>query len=219
MRWAIVAATGLMIACVPKAKYTALDDSYQECRQDLREAKAAPPPQPRDALHDDLVADLRPLIEKGVLQVEHQKGRTTIGMRAEVLFASGSADLSDGGRQTVREVAHALARHADAHWQVEGHTDDVPIHSDKFPSNWHLGAFRAITVVEEMVDAGMRPGVVSAATFASYAPVASNEAEAGRADNRRIEIVLLPEVTDVQRTPGPGRDRPPHPRPRPPHPR
>ena len=211
MKWTLFAATtALLVGCVPKGKYTELEDQYEECRADLHEAKQAPPP-PRQRVHDDLTADLKPLIDKGILEVEHNKGRTTIGMKAEVLFASGSADLSEGGGDAVRQVAHALARHPDAHWQVEGHTDNEPIHSDAFPTNWHLGAARAITVVEEMIHAGMPPTSLSAATFASYAPVGPNDTDAGKAKNRRIEIVLLPEINDVGHTPGPGREHPPHP--------
>jgi chemotaxis protein MotB len=208
----------MLVGCVPKAKYVELEDQVEECRQELRAAKA-PPPKERDRVHEDLLTDLRPLVDKGVLEVERRGGRTTVAMRAEVLFASGSADLSEGGRETVREVGRALARQADARWQVEGHTDGDPIQSEAFPSNWHLGAARAITVVEELVKAGMPPKSVSAATFASYAPVASNDKEQGKAENRRIEIVLLPQGPDGQHAPGPGRDRPPKPPPRKPPPR
>lgn len=116
-------------------------------------------------------------------------------MRAEVLFPSGSAALSPDGKGTVTEIGRVLARRAaTAYWQVEGHTDTEPISSAEFPSNWYLGSARAIAVLEVLVAAGLAPDHVSAATFGQHAPETSNATEPGRAQNRRIEIVLLPTV-------------------------
>ncbi len=191
MRWVpflvlAVAAVG----CVPKGKYVELEGQLDTCREKLnkqREARAG------GGSSDAWVEDLRPLIDRGVLEVEEVEGRTVIGMKSEVLFGSGSAELSADGRRNVTELAEVLAKRSESNWQIEGHTDDRPI-GGTFSSNWELGAARALSVLEVMVEGGMNPGRLSAATFGEHAPVASNASEAGRSQNRRIEVVLLPEV-------------------------
>ncbi|MFH1468598.1 MAG: flagellar motor protein MotB [Pseudomonadota bacterium] len=136
-------------------------------------------------------------MDRGILEVTVDEGRIVVGMAADVLFASGSADLSVDGRQAVVEVAHVLARRTDREFQVEGHTDDIPISSAAFPDNWHLGAARAINVLQVMVKAGMPAERISAATFADTRPVGANASPAGRARNRRIEVVLLPDLSEL----------------------
>lgn len=177
----------LSVGCVSKSKYSELETKYEQCRTKLGKAKerSGPPA---------WVQQLQPLVDRGVLEVEDVDGRTVIGMSSEVLFRSGSADLSADGRQTVSDLAKILARQTDADWQVEGHTDNQPISSEAFPSNWDLGAARALSVLKVMLDAGMSADHLSAATFGQFAPVASNATDAGRAQNRRIEVVLLPEI-------------------------
>jgi chemotaxis protein MotB len=174
--------------CVAKSKYLEAQKSLRQCENKLDKRRTGTSP------NADLVAQLQPLIARGVLDVVDQDGRTVIGMRANVLFPSGSAQLSAEGRDTVQQVGRVLARKTDLDWQVEGHTDNQPISSASFPDNWHLGAARAISVLDVMVKAGMSPDHVSAATFGEFAPIASNSSDDGRSRNRRIEIVLLPEV-------------------------
>lgn len=181
----------LATGCVPKGKYVELEDQLSTCRDKLnkqRETRAG------GGSSEAWKEDLRPLIDRGVLEVEEVDGRTVIGMKSEVLFGSGSAELSADGRRTVSELAKVLAKRSDSNWQVEGHTDDQAVSGEAFSSNWELGAARALSVLEVMVQGGMNPARLSAATFGEYAPVASNANDASRAQNRRIEVVLLPEV-------------------------
>lgn len=182
--WACVL---LASGCVAQSKYAELETQYEQCRNKLSKQRdrSGPPA---------WVAQLQPLVDRGVLEVEDVDGRTVIGMSSEVLFRSGSAELSADGTRTVRDLAAVLAKQTDADWQVEGHTDDQPISSQQFPSNWDLGAARAIAVLQVMVGAGMSADHLSAATFGEFAPVAPNTSESGRAKNRRIDVVLLPEV-------------------------
>jgi chemotaxis protein MotB len=86
---------------------------------------------------------------------------------------------------------------------VAGHTDDNPIKSAKFPSNWELSAARSVAVVKFLQDEGVPPGNLSAAGFAAFQPVYSNKFKGGRQGNRRIEITLLPAIPSqlVQETP------------------
>ncbi len=145
----------------------------------------------------DLVARFQDLIDAGRLRVRIVEGRMVVEMATDVLFASGSARLSDEGRAAVKEVAEVLADLPGRRFQVEGHTDNVPIQTRQFPSNWQLASARSITVVSEMIDAGVPPDNVSAASFGEHKPTADNETPEGRAANRRIEIVLLPDLSTL----------------------
>lgn len=185
--FALVAA--LTQGCVSKSKYAEMEARFDQCHERLEKARGKD-----GSPHAELLAQLKPLVDKGLLEVTEIDGRTVIAMRSEVLFGSGSATLSDDGSHTVRDVATVLAKNTTAEWQVEGHTDDEPIASAEFPSNWHLGSARAIAVVQTMIAAGMAPNHLSAATFAEFSPVAANTSADGKAQNRRIEIVLLPEI-------------------------
>ena len=119
-------------------------------------------------------------------------------MAADVLFASGSAVLSNSGRDNVAEIARILAKRVgDRDFQVEGHTDNEPINTPEFPNNWYLGAARAIAVTQVMINNGFPDDHISASSFADNSPVAPNASAAGKAQNRRIEIVLLPDLSDM----------------------
>ena len=120
-----------------------------------------------------------------------------VEMATDVLFGSGSARLSGDGRAAVQEVAGVLAELSGRRFQVEGHTDNVPIRTAQFPSNWELASARAITVVNEMIEAGVPNENVSAASFGEFKPAADNETPEGRAANRRIEIVLVPDLSTL----------------------
>ncbi len=181
--------------CISKAKYDKVVSQNQklETRIDNLQAKA----QARLQALKDLLEDIKPLIDQKILEVEVVDGRVVLGMTADVLFASGSAQLSDEGKRNVGEVARALKRRASGqNFQIEGHTDSEPINTAEFPSNWHLGAARAMTVLEYMISAGFPADRLSAATFGATQPVAPNGG-AMRSHNRRIELVVLPDLNDL----------------------
>jgi len=141
-----------------------------------------------------VLAQLKSMIDGGKLKVKIADGRMVLELPSDVLFASGSADLSPAGLSTIAQVTTALLT-LKRKLQVEGHTDNVPIHNARFPSNWALGSGRAITIVNTMVAAGMNPAQLSAASYGEFKPVAPNDGEAGRAQNRRIEIVIVPDLS------------------------
>lgn len=186
--------------CVSQAKYEAalarnehLEDQVESLRARLAKSRAA---------YEAILADLKPLIDRGVLEVQEKNGRVTVGLASDILFPSGSAELSPSGRDTLAEVARLLARHAREHrFQVEGHTDDQPIATPEFPNNDWLGAARAIHVMDVLVANGFPRDRISAATFGASTPVTSNASPAGRAKNRRIELVLLPDLGDIKPPP------------------
>lgn len=171
--------------CSSAAKVQELENQLQACRG----KKGGAPAGGGSAQKGAILEQLKPLVDRGILSVEDQDGRTVLGMRSEVLFSSGSSELSNDGRQTVAEIARVLNKQEGTRWQVEGHTDNDPMQGAM--TNWELGANRALAVLHVMIDAGMSPQRLSASTFGEFNPVARNESADGKAKNRRIEIVLL----------------------------
>lgn len=144
----------------------------------------------------DLTGRFKKLIDAGTLSVRMIDGKMVVSLGSDVLFSSGSAKLSTQGVQTIKTVTAQLAAIGKS-YQVEGHTDDVPIATAAFPSNWELASARALTVVKTMVDAGMPAERVSAASFGKFHPVADNATAEGKSANRRIEIVIVPDLSSL----------------------
>ncbi|HSZ69936.1 MAG TPA: flagellar motor protein MotB [Solirubrobacteraceae bacterium] len=107
-----------------------------------------------------------------------------------LLFPSGSATLDPQGEPLLDEIAKLLNVDEVHPIAVEGNTDDVPVHSSTFPSNWELSTARASTVVRFLISNGVQAARLSAVGYASLRPIASNSTPEGRALNRRVEIVL-----------------------------
>ncbi len=163
--------------------------------EDLRKQKAAA--DARMATFRNLVAKLRSMIDAGQLKVVIRDGRMIIALPNDVLFDSGKTAIKPDGQAALTQVAAVLATIPDRHFLVAGDTDDVPIHTSRFPSNWELSTARAVEVTKFLVDKGMKPGVLAAAGFGEWDPVAPNDTPEQRAQNRRIEIVLEPNLSDL----------------------
>ncbi|MBL8954491.1 MAG: OmpA family protein [Myxococcaceae bacterium] len=145
----------------------------------------------------NLLARFKSLIDAGKLKVRIVEGRMVVVLATDILFGSGSASLSKDGKTAIAEVAQVLASIPNRSFQVEGHTDNVPISTAQFPSNWELAAFRAANVVKAMMDAGMPKERISAASYADTKPVGVNDMPEGRALNRRIEITIVPDLSTL----------------------
>jgi chemotaxis protein MotB len=159
----------------------------------------------RNRIYEEVLGRFRSLINAGRLSVSIVRGRMVINLPQDILFGSGSADLGREGRETLSEIAAVLSEFDDRSFQVEGHTDDDPISTVQFPSNWELSAGRALSVVKLLVDRGVSPILVSGAAYGEFQPVATNETEDGQRLNRRIEIVMLPNldvIADAGGSPG-----------------
>lgn len=163
--------------------------------RDLATRKAAS--DARIAEYKSLLERFRPLIDAGKLKVKIANGRMVVELATDVLFASGSADLSPDGKAAIAQVTTLLASIPEREFQIEGHTDNVPIKTPQYPSNWELASGRALTVVKTMIDGGMPAKRVSAASFGQEHPVADNTSEVARAGNRRIEIVVVPDLSGL----------------------
>jgi chemotaxis protein MotB len=151
----------------------------------------------RVAEYRDMLVRFKDLIDAGTLSVRVTDGRMVLALPTDVLFDSGSARLSKTGKAAVQEVGAVLAGLGRRRIQVEGHTDNVPIHNPQFASNWELASARALVVVRAMMKAGIANEAISAASYGEFHPIASNDDATSRAANRRIEVVLLPDLSTL----------------------
>jgi chemotaxis protein MotB len=189
------AETELAAVLKDKGELTESIDDMQAALAELKRQRARA--EVRAALYRAVLDKFKAMIDSGTLEAKIVDGRMVLELKTDILFPSGSAKLSDQGVETIREVGSLLAQIPERRFQVEGHTDNVPINTKTYPSNWELAAARAITVLSEMVDAGMPADRISAASFADTRPRASNQTEEGRAQNRRIEIVIVPDLSQL----------------------
>ena len=148
----------------------------------------------RNQIYENFVNRLKTMIDGGQLTVSIEQGRIVINLPNNVLFNSGSANLNPEGREALTQIASVLSQFSDRRFQIEGHTDNKPISSAQFPSNWELSTSRALTVVHLLIDMNVVPENISAAGFGEFRPRADNETEEGRQLNRRIEIIMLPNL-------------------------
>ncbi len=144
--------------------------------------------------YDELVGKLEQEIERGEVRISELKGKLTVNVVDKILFDSGKADLKPAGVKVLQQIGDILNSAVDKNIQVEGHTDNVPISGGlaaKYPSNWELSTARATTVLHFLQDsAGVSGERLSAVGYGEYQPIASNATAEGRAENRRIQIVL-----------------------------
>ncbi len=176
-----------------------LKASLDEMTQAMNEMRARrEEEQKRLAEFRDLTQRFKSLTDSGALSVKVANGKMIVQLGTDVLFPSGSAKLSSAGMQTIKEISVKLADIPGKIYQVEGHTDNVPISTAQFPSNWELAAARAINVMKAMIDTGLSPQRVSAASYGETSPIQpTNETSADKAANRRIEIAIVPDLSSL----------------------
>jgi chemotaxis protein MotB len=140
----------------------------------------------------DIQKQFAKMIDTGQLKVTARRASLVLSLPSEVLFPSGSADLSESGKMAVLEVGFNLKRLADRRFLVVGHTDDQPLKGSTYKDNWELSTARGLTVTRVLVQAGMNPKNIVAAGAGENDPVSKD-----RAKNRRIEIALLPAIGEL----------------------
>lgn len=124
------------------------------------------------------------------LEAEYTKRGIKLTLNDNLLFGSGSARLTRHGIALLDKVVRIIGP-LDRHIRVEGHTDNVPISTHRFPSNWELSTARAISVVKYMQNSGgIAPQNLSAAGYGASKPRVANDSEKNRSKNRRVEIIL-----------------------------
>ncbi|MCV6590246.1 MAG: OmpA family protein [Marinobacterium sp.] len=121
-------------------------------------------------------------------------GKLRLRMKGEVLFGSGSAEFNRGSVLLLDEVRRIMSRNPKYKVNIQGHTDDQPIETPQFPSNWELSAVRATTVLRYFMRGGISPERLTATGYGASMPLVSNKDSASRAENRRIEFVLEHQV-------------------------
>ncbi|MBW2278506.1 MAG: OmpA family protein [Deltaproteobacteria bacterium] len=145
----------------------------------------------------NMLNKFKKLIEGGKLNVRIRDGKLMLELPSAVLFPLGKAEISEDGAITLREVANVLAQIDGREFQVAGHTDDVPITSGRFEDNWQLSAARSVAVVRALIEMGVDPKGLSASGYSKYRPTASNNSKENKAQNRRIEIILMPNLDEL----------------------
>jgi chemotaxis protein MotB len=133
---------------------------------------------------------LHDVIATGQVHIAHNGLSVVIDINASVLFQSGSADLTTSALGVIDQIGWVLKDLPYA-IQVNGYTDDAPIHTAEFDSNWELSAVRAMSVVRRFVSDGVNPAQLVGAGYGQYHPIASNDTPEGMAKNRRVSIVVV----------------------------
>lgn len=146
----------------------------------------------------DLLTALAPLASQGKVKVTQGARGITVEINASVLFAPGDAKLSAQSNEALAAVAQVLKDDLHA-IQVEGHTDNAPIRNALYPSNWELSSVRASSVVRLFIDNGVAPVRLTAIGHGANRPVESNDTPEGRLRNRRVQLMIMSNLPDVQR--------------------
>lgn len=143
--------------------------------------------------YHNLVEQLESEIESGQIEIHQLRGRLQVRALDQILFDSGRTVIKPQGRKVLARVGQEIAKLEGHRVRVEGHTDSVPISTQRFASNWELSAARAVRVVRFLIEQGLDAEKLSAEALGPYEPIDTNDTPKGRARNRRIEIVLVPE--------------------------
>ncbi|MGP1675567.1 MAG: flagellar motor protein MotD [Burkholderiales bacterium] len=155
-----------------------------------------PQARPREKMRgiaQDILKVLDSLVRNGQVRVTQSNRGISVEINASVLFASAQAQLRAQSERALQEVGRILAT-VEQGIQVEGYTDDEPISTSQFPSNWELSAARASSVVRLFADNGVAESRLSVVGYGPNRPVTSNDTPEGRARNRRVTVLILAET-------------------------
>ena len=209
----------LVFSCVSKSKYVELENQANATREqleqenkrlsnqvaqlerDLDKERTTVEVQKKeiselDEQRQEIERNLKAQIANKEVRIQEIEGKLMVTFVDKILFDSGSVKIKPEGQEVILRLAESFQDNQDQMIVVQGHTDDVKIGGallDRFPTNWELSAARATAVVRFLQEKGeISPERLSASGFSYYKPVASNETEEGRKQNRRIEIMLVP---------------------------
>ncbi|HTW80232.1 MAG TPA: flagellar motor protein MotB [Terracidiphilus sp.] len=145
-----------------------------------------------ERIRRDLTQALSDQVATHTVSIEMRRDGLVISLREAGFFASGSATPKPETLPTLRRIAARLGA-TPYDLRIEGHTDNVPIHNSEFDSNWELSSARATRIARLILDQKLiAPDRISAAGYAEFHPVATNDTPQGRAENRRVDLVVLP---------------------------
>jgi chemotaxis protein MotB len=143
-------------------------------------------------LEQEVLASFRSM-DKGNFSVRIDRSRLILTLGERITFNVGEAELLESFKPTLTRIAGLIAAERDYRVVVAGHTDDTPIYTDRFPSNWELSAARAVNVVKFMAAHGVDPKRMSITGYAEYQPLYENTRPENKQRNRRVEISLIRE--------------------------
>ena len=150
-----------------------------------------------DDTKKSIESSLKNQIEAHEVEIVNSADKLKVVLIEKILYDSGSYEINEDGKKLLLILADSLRENRNHHLMVAGHTDNIPLSKElrkKFASNWELSAARAAAVVRFLLqEGGLAPEKISLNAYSYYLPVASNNTEEGRRQNRRIEIILQPE--------------------------
>ena len=148
-----------------------------------------------DIVYNELKDKMKDEIATGDIQLDIINNAITVYIKEKIFFDSGNAIIKPDGEKFLHKIAPVFKNLNGKVIRVEGHTDNVPIASElksRYPTNWELGAARAINVVRYLQEKeGLNPSYLSAITYSEYRPIDANDTPEGKARNRRIQIVIV----------------------------
>jgi chemotaxis protein MotB len=212
--YAISSVDAQKLTKVAKGVQQAFDEPSREHTAAARAAarpasESRPTPAAEAADAADAISDIRPIIARELapelaahrVEVSTDRRGVILSIPEAGLFAVGSDEMSLSAQALMARVASTVSRVANP-IRVEGHTDDLPIHTDRFRSNWDLSTSRATRVVSLLVEhGGIAPERLSAAGYAEFHPRAANGSADDRARNRRVDLVILNDATLIAEEP------------------
>lgn len=168
-----------------------VDKRNAKMAEQLRKQKEA-----MQAMVNELTQVLAPLVKNDLVSVTQSPRGVVVDINANALFEQGEAALQKSAARTLTAVAKVLDTGTQL-IEVEGHTDDIPIYTPQFPSNWELSAARASSVVRLFIEQGVKAERLRAVGLASYHPIFTNETAEGRAKNRRVTVTIVAQVREA----------------------
>ncbi len=163
--------------------------------EELNRMKAAA--EQRNAEYRKVMDKLNKMIDAGTLSVKIRNGRMVVQMSSDVVFPPGGINIKPEAKDAINQLSQTIKEFPDRKFQVVGHSDNQPIHTAVYPSNWELSARRAVEVVKLMIADGVPAANISAAGNAEFDPLVANDTTENKTINRRVEIVFMPKLDEL----------------------
>ncbi|WP_179135703.1 MULTISPECIES: flagellar motor protein MotB [Planomicrobium] len=178
-------------ATTPPEVEEEIDDKIEMTAEEIEQLALAEDYKELAAIQDKVKAYIAERNMEDKLEAELTSKGLVLKIKDGVLYRSGSADISESSRTVAEEIGKLLVTDPPRSIFIEGHTDNIPSTSDRFPSNWELSSARAINFMKILLENNeLDPTKFSATGFAEHQPIASNETAEGRAENRRVEVLI-----------------------------
>lgn len=178
-------------ATTPPEVEEEIDDKIEMTAEEIEQLALAEDYKELAAIQDKVKAYIAERNMEDKLEAELTSKGLVLKIKDGVLYRSGSADLSEESQTIAEEIGKLLVTDPPRSIFIEGHTDNIPSTSDRFPSNWELSSARAINFMKILLENNeLDPTKFSATGFAEHQPIASNETAEGRAENRRVEVLI-----------------------------